>query len=883
MTQNEPGSPGGERVPRELLARPQWVVWKRERREGRVTKVPYDARTGARASSTDPYTWCSYAEALAARGVDGVGFVVTEGDPFVGIDLDGALGEDGSVRPWARAILEALNSYTERTPSGRGLRVWVRGRLPGRGRKKSFADPETGEPCALELYDRDRYFTVTGLSLDGRPSTIRPRGRELSALVAQWFDPSPQPPPRNGEGESSSPLRFGEGLGEGSDDALLARAFAAKNGERFARLWRGSSDDYAGDESAADLALCGMLYFWTGGDRAACDRLFRRSGLFRSKWDARRGDRTYGERTLDRVFADGGEVYRGAEAAPLISDNSVLSVSPRAKEWPARLEEEAFHGLAGEFVRRIQEETEADPAALLITFLVGMGNLIGPTVFTAVGPAHHRLREFVALVGPSATGRKGTSVAWLRAIAAEVDPSWASEIAHGLSTGEGLIWLVRDPIQKTVPIKEKGKITGYQQEVVDPGVEDKRRLVIEEELANVLKVMMREGNTLSGQVRQAWDRDDIQSITKNNPARATGAHISLIAQITPEELRRYLTETEAANGFANRFLFVCVCRARLLPHGGRPVDLVPLAAQIASRVERAREVGEICRDAAAARVWEGIYGELTAERPGLLGAVTSRAEAHVLRLSALYAALDASAWIRVEHLLAALAVWEYCLDSARCLFGDALGDPYADPIRAALRAAPEGLDRTTISGELFRRSVPASRLDTALTRLLDAGLAVRTRQETGGRPREVWFAAGAGEKRGRSLLDRARAIALGGAEKTELSEIRGSDPPAEAARLVREPIPPTPEGEAHARRAELFESAEERALIADVLGCWMQGVERGARDGLSDAAWQEERDGADALLADLEAALAHHGERLEDHGWRLTRLGRWRRLTEPDD
>jgi hypothetical protein len=773
------------------MERPQWVVWKREEREGKATKVPYNARTGARASSTDAGTWHTYAEAAAAPGVDGVGFVVTWDDPYTGVDLDGALDADGRVRPWAGAILDGLNSYTEVTPSGRGLRVWVQGALPGRGRRMSFRDPDTGEPCALELYDRDRYFTVTGRHLDGWPRAILPRARELSALVGEWFGeghPSPCPLPEAERGRAlpettarelrADPLSVsGRGQGEGSDDALLARAFAAKNGARFARLWRGESGDYAEDESAADLALCAMLRFWTGGDRAATDRLFRQSGLMRPKWDARRGDRTYGERTLDRAFSEGGEVYRPPDAGlqdPLFSVISVFSDSPRAEDWPAPLASEAFHGVAGAFVRLVQGETEADPAALLLTFLVGMGNLIGPSVFTCVGPARHRPREFLTLVGPSASGRKGTSVAWLRALAARIDPGWAGEIAHGLSSGEGLIWVVRDPVFKPVPLKEKGKVTGYQQELVDPGVEDKRCLIIEEELANVLKVMTREGNILSGQVRQAWDQDNLRSLTKSNPARATGAHISLIAQITPEELRRYLTETECANGFANRFLWACVRRAHLLPDGGRPVDLGPLAEEIARLVEKAREQSELCRDAAASRVWRAVYGRLTGDRPGLMGAVTSRAEAHVLRLSAIYAALDASEWIRVEHLLAALAVWEYCLASARYLFGDALGDPYADPIRAALRAAPSGLDRTTISGELFRRSVPAARIARALSTLEEAGLAARLRRETGGRPQEVWFATGPGSPCDTSLLAVARAAALGESEKTEITEKRGA-------------------------------------------------------------------------------------------------------------
>ncbi|MBK7995243.1 MAG: DUF3987 domain-containing protein [Blastocatellia bacterium] len=122
--------------------------------------------------------------------------------------------------------------------------------------------------------------------------------------------------------------------------------------------------------------------------------------------------------------------------------------------------------------------------------------------------------------------------------------------------------------RKTEPIKEKGKVTGYQKVIIDSGIEDKRLLIIETEFASVLRVLQRDGNTLSAIIREAWDKGDLRIITKNNPAQATQAHISIIGHITPDELRRYIDRTELGNGFANRFLWLCVKRSKLLPDGG---------------------------------------------------------------------------------------------------------------------------------------------------------------------------------------------------------------------------------------------------------------------------------------------------------------------------
>jgi hypothetical protein len=175
---------------------------------------------------------------------------------------------------------------------------------------------------------------------------------------------------------------------------------------------------------------------------------------------------------------------------------------------------------------------------------------------------------------------------------------------------------------------------------VDHGVADKRLFVLEAELAGVLRVMQRDGNTLSAVVRQAWDGGDLRALTKNSPARATGALVSVVGHITADELRRYLDRTESGNGFANRFLFACIRRSRCLPDGGGAVDLGGLAGSVRDALAAARGIGPVGRDAEARRLWHAVYPELSEGRPGLLGAVTARAEAQVTRLALLYALLD---------------------------------------------------------------------------------------------------------------------------------------------------------------------------------------------------------------------------------------------------
>jgi len=431
------------------------------------------------------------------------------------------------------------------------------------------------------------------------------------------------------------------------------------------------------------------------------------------------------------------DILRGFETPAVASE--LPPESPAHRRWPDSLAVEAYHGLAGEIVRAIEPHTEADPVALMLQLLTAFGSIVGRQAYFRAEADRHYLNLFIALVGATSKGRKGTSWGIIEGLLGQVDSDWRPRITSGLSSGEGLIWAVRDPIDEQQAIKEKGRVIDYQMVRTDPGVEDKRLLVQEPEFARVLRVCERESNTLSAVIRQAWDSGNLNTLTKSKRATATGAHISIIGHITENELRKELSDTAAANGFANRILWACVRRSRELPEGGAWHSVDPSAFIEKLKVARdfALQMGELKRDGEAREIWLAVYSDLSAGKPGLAGAVSSRSEAQTMRLATLYAVLDRSPVIRAEHLAAALAVWHYCEESVRFIFGDSLGDSTADEIGSLLRARPEGVTRSDIR-EHFKRHKSSEEIDRALAVLESYGRARRESEKTGGRSAERW-------------------------------------------------------------------------------------------------------------------------------------------------
>lgn len=404
---------------------------------------------------------------------------------------------------------------------------------------------------------------------------------------------------------------------------------------------------------------------------------------------------------------------------------------PLPDKWPAPMGHDAYYGLVGDIVQLIEPESEADPAALLVSFLIMFGNVIGRSACLMVEETAHYTNEFAVSVGETAVARKGTTLDRVIGFYKRCEQqsnyhdTWFDRVKDGLSSGEGLIMQFVDP----KPVADGDT----------PPPIDKRLMIAEGEFSRVLTAMNRPDNTLSAILRNSWDKGDLHNMTRRDQLEAHGAHLSILAHITIDELRRRLSETQAADGFGNRFLWVASRRSKLLPYGGATnLDDADLITRMVKAQEFARGVQLMHRDEEYWTLWADVYERLSRDRYGLSGALCSRGPAHVLRLSMIYALLDCSKTIRQVHLRAALEVWRYCEESVIHIFGNALGDFVADAIERAMRERRE-MTRTEI-WELFSRNRSSDEIDRALA-LLEATGRIRRKPTTHkgkGRPGEMW-------------------------------------------------------------------------------------------------------------------------------------------------
>lgn len=275
-------------IPDEMQKYPNWILWKLEDRGGKkANKTPYSI-DGKYARVNDPSTWSSFEEALRAyegSAYSGVGFVLTN-TPFIGIDVDGCFDlKTGAITEVAADLLTMAATYAEISQSGTGFHAFLKGKLPdGRNRNGSF-----------EMYGEGsaRYFVMTGNQW-GDSREIREDQGTVDAIHKKFFEPKGEPPKAVAPKPTEAPSL--------SEVQIIERARAAKNGAIFPSLWDGDTSAYDGDDSRADLALCNILAFWCQKDASQMDRLFRQSGLYRPKWDEKRGRDTYGNITIGEAI-----------------------------------------------------------------------------------------------------------------------------------------------------------------------------------------------------------------------------------------------------------------------------------------------------------------------------------------------------------------------------------------------------------------------------------------------------------------------------------------------------------------------------------------------------------------------------------------------------
>ncbi|MFC2027129.1 DUF3631 domain-containing protein [Chloroflexota bacterium] len=296
---SEQGTPAGtipadfNAIPVELLSYKNWVVWRADppdKPEGKPRKVPVDPNTGKNASTTDPQTWGTFQDAITYSeryGLPGIGFVFTD-TPFTGIDMDHCC-TDGIPDDWAMDIISRFDSYIETSPSGQGIHIIVEGKLPVGGRRKGD----------IEVYDDARYFTVTGNRVQGVSTQIKECSAELARFHSEIFGNAI---PKNEHKAVTTCSPIGDSSNGCDDSDLITKMLSSACGPKIKALLDGDISAYGNDHSAADLALCSHLAFWTDGNIAQMDQIFRSSGLMRPKWDERRGENTYGQITLEKAI-----------------------------------------------------------------------------------------------------------------------------------------------------------------------------------------------------------------------------------------------------------------------------------------------------------------------------------------------------------------------------------------------------------------------------------------------------------------------------------------------------------------------------------------------------------------------------------------------------
>lgn len=455
--------------------------------------------------------------------------------------------------------------------------------------------------------------------------------------------------------------------------------------------------------------------------------------IVRAKWTVRLVQRAAAEQLQDVRS----QLYTPAELIDRLAGTLRRIESETASEeeddasgfhpWPDAPDPAVWHGVAGQLVQAIEPFTEADPMAILGQFLVCFGNLLGRGPHWRYERTRHGLNLFLCLVGESGEGRKGSSWGHVTDLLEQVAPEWKRKrIMSGMSTGEGLIHQVRDPVVKMIRNPATDVV---EEKEIDGGVDDKRVLFVESEFGGLLTTMSRDGYNTSAVIRQAWDGGDLRVSNKNSPSNSTGAHVSIIGHITPKELRQKLNSTESANGFGNRFLWTCCKRSKVLPHGGDVdrLDLGEFVHELRAVVHHVesplRPPGPIRRSPEANRLWEEVYLSLTGSggKSGLVCDLTARAAPQVMRIASLYAVFDRSMWIAEEHLRAALAFWKYSEQSASWIFGDYVSDPDGEAVLKALQENPEGLTRTQINRKCFAGHKPAEELKQLLHRLVKDG------------------------------------------------------------------------------------------------------------------------------------------------------------------
>jgi len=387
-------------------------------------------------------------------------------------------------------------------------------------------------------------------------------------------------------------------------------------------------------------------------------------------------------------------------------------------------EDDIMYGIAGDIVRKASEFCEAHPAGMYLDVIVSFGNMIGREPYFNVSSTQHHSNEFMVRVGDTAVSRKGTGRDAVNEVLKMVDPAWySSRVMSGFGSSEAIINEIRDDSVQSV---RKRKNNTFESLLV-PGVQDKRLMIREGELASIFQLAGRPESRADVVLRDGWDGHALRNLVKgksdglSNSNSCQFPHVSISADTTRDELIRKMPSGAESNGFGNRFLYCYVQRVKLCANGGPPINWAPELQRLHAALSFARDLQYIGMQTSARVLWSRMYSEIEKEMAsmfGLAASMTARAAAHVRRLALILCLLDGQDVIEATHLRAAKRIWDYCQDSTRYIFGGLTKDQ--EIILSWLRShAPVTVSE--IANQLFQRHKKVDWVRLHINALIRAG------------------------------------------------------------------------------------------------------------------------------------------------------------------
>ena len=667
-------------IPVELIEFNQWVLWSHEYRGNNWTKVPKQATVTADGSvlgakSNDPSTWASYVRVIQAGAgdfktkVSGIGFVFSADDPYVGVDLDNCLDEDQVLKPWASEIVSMLEStYHEVSPSGTGLKFWLRATFPdGYG---NVANLEDGK---IEVYHTKRFFTVTGQRWGDSPDKITESQEAMDWLASTHLK-------KRATNDAPAP-NTSQAAGIAVADAIIEKIRQSKQAGKFKALFNDGNIEMCGGHSESDAALCSILAFWTNRDAGMIDQIFRNSALMRPKWDDKRNDGTYGSMTIQFAIANCHDTYNGKSR----NTQSAPSSAPTSTGEDDRVEEVeeiprpdlpdgAYRGLFQIYEDATRDRSEVCDEFRFASLKTAIGSVLGRSVSGRFGDEVFYPNFYSTLLGQSAKAKKSTAIRHAMRLMSNADTNVLA-LSH-LATPEGLVALLADAPADADDTPED-VILREQARCKDEGT----RLIVQvDEFANLLgKAKKKTSDGLLVTLTTAFDNPRrLDNPTKVDPVNAFNPSVSILAASTKAWLENTLSLHDIHGGFGNRFVYYVNSEMPpvAIPGASDYDALKHIESEIKGLRQRyAEKPAHFYFSGDASEMFTDWYKELfyrqSQSRNDTIEMMLDRLDLHVCKLALLFSALEndrGDLEIGLEQTIAACEMGEYWYQVVEFIF-----------------------------------------------------------------------------------------------------------------------------------------------------------------------------------------------------------------------